>query len=135
MFAVPDVALCAVWGHHHAMKDVPILNLDEIEMLPGLIEDLSPSNYPRVEDRGRPYDGQAHTAEGEWGRTEVRGITFRDLRDCFMRACFLASGLDEEDWPASVYDLPWDRMDPIAVQQNMAVEVERLMGIHQDVDG
>jgi hypothetical protein len=116
------------------MKHIPMLNLDEIEMIPGIMEVLSPTTFPKVEDRERPYDGQPHTDTGARGRTMVRGITFRDLRDCFMRACFLASGLGEDEWPRSVYDLPWDHMDIIAVQQNMACEVERLMGIFPNVE-
>ena len=35
--------------------------------------------------RGRPYNGQPHTCMGARGATEIRGLTFRDLRDCFAR--------------------------------------------------
>ncbi len=61
------------------------------------------------------------------------GVTFRDLRDCFIRGCYDASGLLVEDWPKDIYGLPWDKMDPIAVFQNMACWVERYMGIFPNV--
>lgn len=115
----------------HRVKGIPLLNEDEIEMIPGLLEYINPSGLPGPRDR--PYDGQVHTDLGERGRTEIRGITFRDLRDCFMRACFLASGLSEDEWPASIYELPWPKMDPLAVSQNMSCEVERMMGIFPNV--
>ena len=117
------------------MKHIPILNPDELEMLPGVMEAISPSTFPRVEDRERPYNGQPQTVEGERGRTIVRGLSFRDVRDCFIRGCFMASGLSRNEWPDSVYDLPWHRIDIIAVQQNMSCEMERLMGIFPNVPG
>lgn len=113
------------------MKGIPMLNVDEIEMIPGLLEYISPSGLPGSRDR--PYDGQVHTDLGERGRTEVRGLTMRDLRDCFMRACFLSSGLPESEWPASIYKLPWATMDPVAISQNLTCEVERMMGIFPNV--
>jgi hypothetical protein len=96
--------------------------------------------------RDRPYNGQPHTDEGERGRTEVRGITFRDLRDCYIRAWFLASGhvnlaayneankgenavLCEQD----LYGWDTNQVDPMAVFQNFSCEVEKLMGIFPNV--
>jgi|ERR1035437_2890080 hypothetical protein len=116
-------------------KEIPILEPDEFLMLSGVMEWIMPSDYPPPESRDRPYNGQSHTDLGTRGRTEIRGITFRDLRDCFVRACFQASGLSKNEWPKSLYDLPWNHMDAIAVQQNLSCEVEKLMGIFPNVPG
>lgn len=105
--------------------------------------------------RDRPYNGQPHTGKGIRGATEIKGITFRDLRDCFIRA-FIRShdyceggsitpiqpnaalsdeankgenaALCEND----VYNLKGG-IDPIAVAQNLACEVEKIMGIYPNV--
>lgn len=96
--------------------------------------------------RDRPYNGQPHTDTGQRGATELKGITFRDLRDCYIRAWFLASGdinpvqyneakkgenavLCEND----LYGWSLDKLDPIAVFQNFSCEIERLMGIYPNV--
>lgn len=97
------------------------------------LERLCPSSLAAHLDPSRPYDGQPHTDTGERGKTEVRGITFRDLRDCFIRACYEASGLPIEQWPGTVYDLPWDRMDILAVAGNLGNNVEKAMGIFPNV--
>ena len=105
--------------------------------------------------RDRPYNGQSHTATGERGKTEIKGITFRDLRDCFVRAFIFSheyykpgtielvqpnaalkdeaekgehAALCEND----VYRLAGD-IDPIAVLQNLCCEVEKVMGIYPNV--
>lgn len=103
------------------------------ETLATAIEAICPSSLAAHLDRDRPYNGQPHTDHGTRGQTEIRGITMRDLADCFMRACFEASGLPIERWPGSVYDLPWADMDIIAVRQNMNCWVERYMGIYPNV--
>lgn len=105
--------------------------------------------------RDRPYKGQPQTMTGERGATEIRGVTFRDLRDCFIRAFILShehykSGTIEEIHPNAalrdeagkgeqavlcendVYGLVGE-IDPMAVAQNMAVEIEKLMGIYPNV--
>ena len=96
--------------------------------------------------RTRPYSGQPHTSMGERGKTEIKGITFRDLRDCFIRAICLSSAhaaphlyeqaemgenavLCEND----VYGIELDRLDIMAVYQNLSCEIERLMGIYPNV--
>lgn len=104
-----------------------------IEDLSTLLEGLSPSSLAAHLDPSRPYDGQPHTDLGDRGRTEVKGITFRDLRDCFIRACYESSGLPIEEWPGTVYDLPWHDMDIIAVAQNLSCNVEKAMGIYPNV--
>lgn len=104
-----------------------------IEDLPRLIEQVNPSSLVAHLDRDRPYDGQMHTDMGERGKTLVEGLTMRDIRDCYIRACYDASGLSPEEWPGSVHDLPWDDMDPIAVVQNLNCWIEKYMGIYPNV--
>lgn len=97
-------------------------------------------------ERNRPYTGQPHTDTGERGRTEVKGVTFRDLRDCFIRAFFLSAGhvnpmLYEEALKGEraalcdndLYTLDLNKLDPVAVIQNFGCEVERIMGIFPNV--
>lgn len=103
------------------------------EELRRLLEDVGPSNYAQTLFRDRPYDGQPWTDLGVRGKQEVRGLTFRDLRDCYIRACYQSSGLPIEEYPKSLYKLPWDEMDPLAVFQNMSCEIEKLMGIFPNV--
>lgn len=129
-------------------------------------------------DRERPYNGQSWTDEGERGKTEVRGLSMRDIRDCFIKA-FLVSCPDEnymndfskcwdfsncdpnkdgEDAKPTQYLLDkisnneyvtasvkvgnWrpqmvyycsDDFDPLAVAQNLIVEIEKMMGIFPNV--
>lgn len=108
--------------------------------------------------RDRPYNGQPHTDTGTRGATEVRGITFRDLRDCFIRAVLLSTGgqFYPTDDPAmrdrmaalyeeankgenatlcenDLYGWDLDKLDPLAIAQNMSCEVERIMGIYPNV--
>jgi hypothetical protein len=108
--------------------------------------------------RDRPYNGQLHTCTGERGQTEVKGITFRDLRDCFIRAVLLSTGgpcfpthdqklrarmqaLYEEAQKGEsavlcendLYGFDLDRLDPMAICQNLGCEVERVMGIYPNV--
>lgn len=88
-----------------------------------------------VLDPKRPYDGQPHTDAGERGKTLVEGLTMRDIADCYIVGCFHASGLSPDQYPETVFELPWGEMDPIAVSQNMLCEVERRMGIFPNVPG
>ena len=111
--------------------------MDDEELL-GALERIfselaNDDDYLNVLDRSRPYDGQPHTDLGERGRQEIHGITMRDLRDCFIRACYDASGLLPQDWPKTVYDLPWDQIDPMAVANNLTCWVERYMGIYPNL--
>lgn len=97
-------------------------------------------------ERSRPYTGQPHTDTGERGRTEVKGITFRDLRDCMVRAFFLAAGhIDYARYQEAtkgemaalcdndLFELDLNQLDPVAVIQNFTCEVERIMGIFPNV--
>lgn len=94
--------------------------------------------------RHRPYDGQPHTYTSTRGATLIAGITYRDMRDAFIRAACSASGVPYMQDEAAkgehaalcendLYDLPWSKMDPGAVIQNLGCEIERLMGIFPNV--
>ena len=73
----------------------------EIEMLDASSEDFKEqlefaiwstggsSDYRN--DRERPYNGQNWTDEGERGKTEVKGLTMRDIRDCLIKAMLVSS--------------------------------------------
>lgn len=105
--------------------------------------------------RERPYNGQPHTITGVRGSTEIKGVTFRDLRDSFIRAYILShqyykngtlekvqpnaalcdeakkgefSALCEDD----LYQLIGN-IDPIAFCQNLSIEVEKTMGIYPNI--
>lgn len=106
-----------------------------IEELGDIFEKLDPSDYITAKmDRNRPYDGQPHTDTGERGKEIIKGLTMRDVRDCFVVGCFEASGLPPSKYPSSLYELPWDEMDPLAVCQNMTCEIERKMGIFPNIE-
>ena len=93
------------------------------------IELVSPSNYLDTLDRERPYNGQPWTEAGIRGKQEVSGITMRDIRDCYIKACFECSDLSPSEYPKSIFELDWDRIDPIAVIQSTLCHIERYMGI------
>lgn len=96
--------------------------------------------------RDRPYGGQPHTCTGDRGQTEIKGVTFRDLRDAFIRAAFLSAfdqrpahyeqaqrGEDAALCENDLYALDWNKLDPMAICQNLGLELERLMGIYPNV--
>ena len=102
--------------------------------------------------RDRPYTGQPHTDTGIRGATEIKGITFRDLRDCFIRAVLLSTGgmsidgvstrylYEEADKGENavlcandLFSFNLDKLDPIAISQNLSCEVERIMGIFPNI--
>jgi len=129
--------------------------------------------------RMRPYNGQPHTPTGERGKEEVKGLTIRDVLDCFAKSLIGTAGkhsileLPQKEWKelwintgnvdeygdgvfeptdemlkrinnnefvgdkADIGLWSWDDMyhieddfDPIAVLQNTAVEIEKMMGIY-----
>jgi len=96
------------------------------------MEIISPSDYRSALDRDRPYNGQSHTDTGERGKTELKGITMRDVRDCFIIAAFDAAGV-EESRRGSIYELDLNDLDPLAWEQNLACHLERRMGIYPNV--
>jgi hypothetical protein len=98
-------------------------------------------------NRDRPYSGQPWTDSGERGKTEIKGVTFRDLRDCFIRAICLSTGANANGafgnqlyqqavkgeealiCENDLYKLDLNKIDIMAVCQNLSCEMERLMGI------
>jgi hypothetical protein len=91
-------------------------------------------------DRERPYNGQPHTDQGERGKTEVRGLTMRDLKDCYVMGFLQATGrgevVESGKWRYQmVYDPPPAGFEPdeLAVAQNMLCNVEKMMGIYPNV--
>ncbi|KKM03199.1 hypothetical protein LCGC14_1776850 [marine sediment metagenome] len=109
--------------------------IDNPEDLKRILEGLSPSSYLQTLDLDRPYDGQPWTSQGERGKQQVHGVSMRDIQDCYIRACYESSGLALVDYPASLYELPWDGMDPIAVIQNTLCNIEKKMGIFPNIKG
>jgi hypothetical protein len=108
------------------------------------IENILGFNNPNMK-RDRPYTGQLHTDTGIRGSQTISGITFRDLRDCYIRAICLSAGIDNEtEYQEAlkgedalleenvVYRLKGN-IDPMAIFQNMTCEVEKLMGIYPNV--
>jgi hypothetical protein len=163
--------------------------LKEIEMLDILDDDFknkfdfsiwsTGSNSDYRNDRERPYNGQSWTSFGERGKTEVKGLTMRDIRDCLVKAMIISSPptkdidnieflkcwdfskcdpnkdgddaeptqylLENQDkfihekvrlgtWRTQdIYKLNWDDMDPMAICQNLTLEIEKMMGIFPNV--
>lgn len=128
------------------------------DVLHNAITVMNGSNFM---NRDRPYTGQPWTDTGKRGSTEVKGITFRDIRDCFIRAyiishpyyvydevkreCTLirqepnATLIDEANKGihaklngSDVFSLVGD-IDPIAVSQNLGCEIEKIMGIFPNI--
>jgi len=100
-------------------------------------------------DLNRPFTGQPQTENGERGKTEIKGIRFRDLADCLVRAFVNAAALDLKDEKLTqelyrrakdgtlnyndLYKLDLSKMDPMSLIQNVNCEVEKMMGIFPNV--
>lgn len=113
--------------------------------LTGIIDGLTDHQT----DASRPFIGQAHTSNGERGKTEVKGIRFRDLADCVVRAFVDSAAFTLEDEKVrdlmsqraddgtlnynDLYDLNLSEMDPIALVQNIVCRVEKAMGIYPNI--
>lgn len=95
---------------------------------------LSPEN---ANNRDREFKGQPHTSYGKRGETEIKGITFRDLADAYIKGVLLSTSnsklyesVEKGTWKRNdIYKIDWDDIDPGAIQQNMHCEVEKMMGI------
>jgi hypothetical protein len=101
-------------------------------------------------DRERPYNGQPQTDHGERGKTEVRGLTIRDISDCFVQGFLAASGVSEladktisldtddasykkGDWRyEDVYKIKTD-INPQAVIGMAMCFIEKYMGVFPNV--
>lgn len=112
--------------------------------LPEIIKDMG----DHTTHRDRPFTGQPHTDQGERGKTEVKGIRFRDLADCAARAFVDSCGIigvkgqllrqRVEDGTFNyndLYDLPIEEIDPVAFIQNLCCRVEKEMGIFPNIKG
>jgi hypothetical protein len=107
-------------------------------------------------DRNRPYNGQAHTIHGERGKTEIKGVTARDVMDCFVKGLLLSSGCpDMPEWIEiyndpekkkaaqerypyykielntwrynDIYKVDLNKVDPGAWIRNTIIEIENMM--------
>lgn len=131
----------------------PTLDINEDNFKENLAFNLwsthSSSDYRN--DRNRPYDGQPHTNEGERGKTEVKGLTRRDISDCIVQG-FLAASNNEElqnktieinkefqnteyacknTWRyQDIYEIDLSKVDPGAVIQATTCFIEHMMGIY-----
>lgn len=108
--------------------------------------DIISGTLDHTTDPDRPFTGQPHTVTGNRGKTEVRGIRFRDLADCVVKAWIDAAvhtiedeALQDElrtradDGTLNYNDLyrlgDLNEVDPIALMQNVSCRVEKAMGI------
>ena len=112
------------------------------------LNDIIMSLGDHATDPARPFTGQPHTDQGERGKTEVKGIRFRDLADCVCRAFIDAAGFTLENADEmyrraddgtlnynDLYQLDLSEMDPVALIQNITCRVEKAMGIYPNVPG
>jgi hypothetical protein len=99
-------------------KSIPILdptseNFKE-DLAFNIWSTFSSSDYRN--DRERPYNGQPHTDHGERGKTEVRGLTLRDICDCLIIAMLKSSPdkdyLDKEKEFLKCWDYSTDPPKP-----------------------
>lgn len=69
-------------------EEIPMLDAGDEDFKEKLDFELwstqSSSDYRN--DRERPYNGQSWTDDGERGKTEVKGLTMRDIKDCLIIA-------------------------------------------------
>lgn len=96
-------------------------------------------------DKKRPYSGQQHTDFGKRGKTLVKGLTMRDIVDCycigFLKALDPEKDLDSEkilsrdesEWKYQDIYKARCAFDSGAVRQNMMVEIEKRMGIYPNI--
>jgi len=109
-----------------------------------IIDVAFPKDNNHNMQRDRPYKGQQHTDQGERGKQEIHGITMRDLADCYLRAVCLSTGetpyYHEADKGVDaclsrndLFELDWNSLDPLAVQQNLTCDVEKIMSIFPNI--
>ena len=79
------------------MKNIPMVDMNDkdFEQKFNFMIWSTDSSSDYRNDRDRPYNGQPHTDHGERGKTEIKGLTMRDVVDCMVQG-FLASSCDEE---------------------------------------
>lgn len=114
-----------------------------------MLEDLLIAVTDHTTDPDRPFTGQPHTVNGQRGKTEVKGIRFRDLADCVVKAWIDAAVHTIEDESLGdelrqrandgtlnyndIYQLECGDIDPLALMQNVCCRVEKAMGIFPNV--
>ncbi len=111
------------------LNNIPIVEWSEVHELPKVLEALSPSLI--FMDRNRPYNGQPWTDTGVRGSTEIKNVTMRDVTDCLRIALYESCGSPEN--VKSVYDLDISNCDPIAIEQNLTCNIEKIMGIYPNL--
>ncbi len=86
-------------------------------------------------DRNRDYDGQPHTDSGTRGKTEVKGLTMRDISDCIVLGLIdSAPGLEiKNPIHDDIYKIDLEKIDPGAAIQNAMCRIEKYMGIFPNV--
>jgi len=111
--------------------------------------DIIMSMSDHTTDPERPFTGQPHTTNGVRGQTEVKGLRFRDIADCVVKAWIDAAGHtieDEELWDElrrraddgtlnynDVYKIECGDVDPLALMQNVTCRIEKAMGIFPNI--
>src|SRR4030042_7103861 len=74
-------------------KSIPILDMNDKDFKEqfdlALWSTDSCSDYRN--DKGRPYNGQPHTDDGERGKTLINGLTMRDIKDCLIKAMLISA--------------------------------------------
>lgn len=124
------------------MSDEP---LDGNEEFANIIMGMS----DHTTDPARPFTGQPHTDNGKRGQAEVRGIRFRDLADCVVKAWVDAAAHTVPDESKQdelrrraddgtlnyndLYALECGDIDPLALVRNVGCRVEMAMGIYPNV--
>lgn len=110
------------------------------------LDDILEAMSDHTTDPDRPFMGQPHTDQGERGKTEIKGIRFRDLADCIVRAFIDAAGFTLENADEmyrraddgtlnynDLYQLDLGKMDPLALCENVSCRVEKAMGIYPNL--
>lgn len=144
-----EQASAQLFNQHY--PNIPIVNIENIG------EAIRSIHETDEMDPNRPYNGQSHTHHGVRGQAEVKGLTMRDIRDCFIRAFIIShsyyvydeikrectlirqepnatlideanKGIHAKINDNDIYNLVGD-IDPIAVSQNLTCEIEKMMGI------
>lgn len=141
------------------LKHIPVIDADSEDFAEQLEFNVwsTHSSTDTRNDRERPYDGQPWTDDGERGKTEVKGLTMRDIADCFIKAVLQSSVPDAGDeldhaldkpgrkkmlWESvedntwryqDIYKVDLSKVDPSAIQKHLTCEIEKMMGIFPNV--
>jgi hypothetical protein len=90
-------------------KHIPMIDMDDPDFKEKLEFNLQmnsgSSDYSN--NRDREYNGQPWTDSGVRGKTEVKGLTMRDIKDCLIKAMLL-SGASKEYLEADEFMKCWD---------------------------